>query len=98
MRWGFLQEFSVGPELGEVEECEVGNLNGPQLGYVLQFSVGNFEMEPNLAIQTGQCSEIRMERSSGMIWGFSQKISVGPELREVEGWMVGKSEWKGAQA
>ena len=50
MRWGFLQEFSVGPELGEVEECEVGNLNGSQLGYVLQFSVGNFEMEPNLAI------------------------------------------------
>ena len=45
MRWGFPQEFSVGPELGKVEGCVVGNLNGPQLGYVLQVSFGNSEME-----------------------------------------------------
>ena len=32
-----------------------------------------------------------------MRWGFPQKFSVGPELREMEGWMVGKSEWIPAQ-
>ena len=36
MRWEFPREFSVGPELCEVEGCVVGNLNGPQLGYVLR--------------------------------------------------------------
>ena len=34
-RWGFSLEFSVGPEIGKVEGCVVGNLNGPQIGYVL---------------------------------------------------------------
>ena len=29
MRWGFPREFSVGSDLGEVEGCVVGNLNGP---------------------------------------------------------------------
>ena len=43
-RWGFPWELSVGPKLGEVEGCEVGNLNGPQLGYVIRVSVGNYEM------------------------------------------------------
>ena len=47
MRLGFTQEFSVGTELGEVEGCVVGNLNGPQLGYVLWVFVGNSEMEPD---------------------------------------------------
>ena len=39
MRWGFPQEFSIGTELVGVKEFLVGNLNGPQLGYVLQVSV-----------------------------------------------------------
>ena len=50
MRWGFPQEFSVGSELGEVEGCVVGNMNGPQLGYVLWVFVGNSEMNPDSAI------------------------------------------------
>ena len=50
MRWGFPREFSVGSDLGEVEGCVVGNLNGPQLGYMLQAFVGNSEMYPDLAI------------------------------------------------
>ena len=50
MRWGFPQKFSVGPELGKVEECVVRNLNRLQLEYVLRFSVGNSEMYPDLAI------------------------------------------------
>ena len=50
MRWGFPQEFSVGPELGEVEACVVGNLNVSQLGYVLRVSFGNSEMDPDSAI------------------------------------------------
>ena len=58
-RWGFPREFSVDPKLGEVEGCVVGNMNGPQLGYVLRASVGSSEMDPNLTILTGQCSEIR---------------------------------------
>ena len=32
-----------------------------------------------------------------MRWGFPCKFSVGYELREVEGWMVGKYEWTPAQ-
>ena len=35
--------------------------------------------------------------TQGMRWGFPQKFSVRPELREVEGWMVGKSEWTPAR-
>ena len=50
MRWGFPQEFSVGPELDEVEGYVVGNLNGPQLCYALWVSVGNSEMDPDSAI------------------------------------------------
>ena len=50
MRWGFPQEFSVGPELSEVGGCAVGNLNGPQLSYVLRVVVGNSEMDPDSAI------------------------------------------------
>ena len=50
MRWGFPREFSVGPELSEVEGCVVGNLNGTQLGYVLQVFVGNSEMDPESEI------------------------------------------------
>ena len=50
MRWGFTRGFPVGPELGEVEGCVVGNLNGSQLGYVLQIFVGNSEMDPDTAI------------------------------------------------
>ena len=50
MIWGFPREFSVGPELSEVEGCVVGTLNGPQLGYVLKVSAGNSEMDPELAI------------------------------------------------
>ena len=48
--WGFPRELSVRPELGEVEGYVVGNLNGPQLGYVLQVFVGNSEMDPDSAI------------------------------------------------
>ena len=50
MRWGCPPKFSVGPELSKVEERVVGNLNEPQLGYVLRFSVGNFGMDPDLEI------------------------------------------------
>ena len=50
MRWGFHQEFSFGPELGEVEGCLVEKLNGPQLGYVIQVSVGYSEMDPDSEI------------------------------------------------
>ena len=32
-----------------------------------------------------------------MRWEFPWKFSVKPELGEVEGWMVGKSEWTPAQ-
>ena len=46
MRWEFPHIFSVGPELGEVEGCVVGNLNVPQLGYVLRVPVGNFGNGP----------------------------------------------------
>ena len=74
MRQGFSREFSVGPELSEVEGCVVGNLNGPQLGYVLRFSIGNYEMYPDLAIYTGQCLEIIMERNSGHDMGVSSEI------------------------
>ena len=48
--WVFPRDFSVGPELGEVGGCVVGNLNGPQLGYVLRVVVGNSEVDPNSAI------------------------------------------------
>ena len=47
MRWGFPQKFSVGLELGEKKDRWLGNLNGPQLGYVLRVSVGNFGMDPS---------------------------------------------------
>ena len=50
LRWGFPQKFPVGPKLGEVEGCAVGNLNGPQLGYLLRFFVGDSEMDPDSAI------------------------------------------------
>ena len=50
MRWGFPQEFTVGPKLGEVEGCVDGNLNGPQLGYMLRVSIGNYEIDPDSAI------------------------------------------------
>ena len=50
MRWGFPWECSVGPKLGKVEECVVGNLIGPQIGYVLRVCVGNSEMDPDSAI------------------------------------------------
>ena len=50
MRWGFPRGFSIGPELSEVEGCVVGNLNEPQLGYVLRVSVGNSKMDPDWAI------------------------------------------------
>ena len=50
LRWGFTREFSFIPELGEVGGCVVGNLNGPQLGYVLRVVVGNSKMDPDSAI------------------------------------------------
>ena len=50
MIWGFPQEISVRPELGELEGYEVGKLNGPQLGYVLRVSVGTYELDPDSAI------------------------------------------------
>ena len=50
MRWGFPRKISVGPELDKVEGYVVGNLNVPQLGYVLRVSVGNSGMEPESAI------------------------------------------------
>ena len=37
-------------KIGEVEGCVDGNLNGPQLGYVLQVFVGNSEVDPDSAI------------------------------------------------
>ena len=74
MRSGFPQEFSVGPELGEVEGCVVGNLNGSQIGYVLQIYVGIFEIAPDLAIYTCQCSENGMEMNSGHEMGVSSEI------------------------
>ena len=50
MRWGFLRKISVGPEIGEVEGCVVGNMTGPQLGYVFRVSVGNDGMDPDSEI------------------------------------------------
>ena len=50
MRWECPWKFSLGPEIGEVEGCVVGNLNGPQLGYVLCFFAGNVEIDPDSAI------------------------------------------------
>ena len=52
----------------------VVNLHGPQLGYVLRVSVGNSEMDPDSALEMGQCSEIRMERNSGHEMGVSSEI------------------------
>ena len=48
MRWGFLQKISVQFELREVKGCVVENLTGPQIGYVLQVSVGIYGMNPSL--------------------------------------------------
>ena len=44
--------------------------------------------------QSRQVSARKLEWKGtwSMRWGFPQKFSVKPELREVEGWMVGKSE------
>ena len=41
-----------------------------------------------------------MERkgNQGMRWGFPRKLSVGTELGEVEGYVVGKTEWTPAQS
>ena len=50
IRWGFPRGFSVGPEIGEVEGCVVGNLNGTKLGYVIRDFVGNSEIDPDSAI------------------------------------------------
>ena len=50
MIWGFPWKISCRPELGEVEGCVVGNLNGPQIGYVLRVVVGNSDMDPESAI------------------------------------------------
>ena len=50
MRWGFPRKILIGPELGEVEGCVVGNLNGAQLDCVLRVSVENFGMDPDSAI------------------------------------------------
>ena len=47
MRWVFPQNFSVGHDISDVEECVVGNLNGTQLGCVLRIFVGNFGMNPD---------------------------------------------------
>ena len=74
MRLWFPQEFSVGPELDEVEGCVVGKLNGPQLVYVLRVVVGNSGIDLYLAIWTGQCIEIRMEGNSGHEMGVSLEI------------------------
>ena len=48
-----------------------------------------------LTRQSRRASAWKLERKGtrGMRWGFPRKISVGPDIREVEGWMVGKSEW-----
>ena len=41
--------------------------------------------------QSRRASAQKLERKGtrGMRWGFPRKFSVGPELREAEGWMVG---------
>ena len=64
-RGRFPRTFSVRPELRELEGCVLGNLNRPQLSYVLRIVVGNSEMDPNSAIWIGQCMEIRMEGNLG---------------------------------
>ena len=57
-----------------MEGCVVGKLNVSQIGYVLQISVGNFEMAPDSAIFTCQCSENGMEMNSGHELGVSSEI------------------------
>ena len=42
LRWGFPREFSVVTDIGKVGGCVVGNLNRPQLGYVIRVVVVHY--------------------------------------------------------
>ena len=68
-----------------------------QLGYVLRHLLEIMKWTPNRQSRWASAWKLEWKGTQGVRLGFPQKFSVVPELGEVEGCMVGKSEWTPAQ-
>ena len=73
MRWGFPWKLSVRPELGKWKGGWLENLNGPQLGDVLQISVGKFVMDPSSVM------------SDEILWETLRVMCLGHQMEDLLG-------------
>ena len=70
---GFLRFFHSYLSLVKWTDVWLENTNGPQLGYVLRVSVGNFEMDPSSVI----LEDFWLETVRVMCSGHQMEVGLG---------------------
>ena len=61
----------------------------PSLAMFSGFLLEILKWTPTQQYRRASARKLEWKGTRVMRWGFPRKFSVGPELREVEGWMVG---------